>query len=309
MAVLHTSFESSDSDAVEDRLRAHYGTVRLPDADIAMAETVVATPRFFLSRMAFTGSFAVTAEVPTITVMVSDGAHRWEAADEQGDGSTQPFMIRPDLRSTAYCGTSTVLAVTFLPGQLEAMARAFYADDDLRVDFASSAPLTPSLGAHFKAVLAYSAASMPIIFESEILQVAIARQLAAAVLECFPLGGDPTFRRDSVRSQQSGYRRGRGFIDDNAGLPITVADVAAAASLSVAAMNAAFRANAPTGTDAAGELIRVRLAHAHDDLLASDATAGDTVRDVALRWGFSPSGFSRKYAAAYGHHPGETLRR
>lgn len=56
-------------------------------------------------------------------------------------------------------------------------------------------------------------------------------------------------------------------------------------------------------------LRRVRLGHAHHDLLTADPTT-TTVTDVAYRWGFpSNSRFSAYYRQAFGTTPGHTLRR
>lgn len=49
---------------------------------------------------------------------------------------------------------------------------------------------------------------------------------------------------------------------------------------------------------------------AHEDLMHAYANSGATVARVAYRWGFGNLGrFARVYAARYGRHPSETLRR
>jgi transcriptional regulator GlxA family with amidase domain len=51
----------------------------------------------------------------------------------------------------------------------------------------------------------------------------------------------------------------------------------------------------------------VRLSLAREDLL--HAVDGVTVRDTALKWGFTHlGGFSKKYAEQFGALPSETLR-
>ena len=55
-------------------------------------------------------------------------------------------------------------------------------------------------------------------------------------------------------------------------------------------------------------LRRVRLDHAHRDLVAADPR-GQTVTAIAYRWGFpSSSRFSHYYRQAYGVTPSRTLR-
>jgi transcriptional regulator GlxA family with amidase domain len=55
-------------------------------------------------------------------------------------------------------------------------------------------------------------------------------------------------------------------------------------------------------------LRRVRLDHAHRDLLAADPSV-DTVMAIAGRWRFSHAGrFSIAYREAFGTPPSQTLR-
>ena len=57
------------------------------------------------------------------------------------------------------------------------------------------------------------------------------------------------------------------------------------------------------------ELRAIRLEGARDDLRRSSAS-GDSVTDVALRWGFGHLGrFARDYAEQFGELPSQTLRR
>ncbi len=56
-------------------------------------------------------------------------------------------------------------------------------------------------------------------------------------------------------------------------------------------------------------LRRVRLDHAHRELVGAADGDGLTVTEVAYRWGFSsPSRFAERYRAAFGVAPSQTLR-
>jgi AraC-like DNA-binding protein len=58
-----------------------------------------------------------------------------------------------------------------------------------------------------------------------------------------------------------------------------------------------------------GYLRRVRLDRAHCELQAADPTRGDTVGQIARRWGFANrSRFVASYRRAYGVSPSHTLR-
>ncbi|MFF7533286.1 helix-turn-helix transcriptional regulator [Streptomyces bobili] len=134
-----------------------------------------------------------------------------------------------------------------------------------------------------------------------------AQHLAAGVLAAFPntASTDPT-ATDRNDARPATLRRALAYIDDHAGEPVTVADIAAAAHVTVRALQYAFRRHLDTTPLA--HLRRVRLAHAHDDLRAADPLDGTTVTDVAARWGFFHAGrFAGLYRSAYGHPPHRTL--
>lgn len=51
------------------------------------------------------------------------------------------------------------------------------------------------------------------------------------------------------------------------------------------------------------------MQRAHSELRAADPSCGDTVTDIAARWGyFSPGRFSVQYREIYGIPPSQTLR-
>jgi len=71
-----------------------------------------------------------------------------------------------------------------------------------------------------------------------------------------------------------------------------------------------FRGHSPSNLTVRGHLERTRLSAAHSDLVIGDPTRGDTVRDIAHRWGFAnPSRFARLYREQYGVNPKWVLDR
>ncbi|MBV9792911.1 MAG: helix-turn-helix transcriptional regulator [Actinobacteria bacterium] len=134
-----------------------------------------------------------------------------------------------------------------------------------------------------------------------------ARLLAASVLAAFPSTAfpEPTIE-DRHDAHRAALRRAISFIDENATADITINDIAAAAFVTPRAVQLAFRRH--LGITPMEYLRRVRLEHAHRDLLAADP-AHETVTTIAYRWGFaSPGRFSAYYRAAYGIPPSRTLR-
>ncbi len=97
------------------------------------------------------------------------------------------------------------------------------------------------------------------------------------------------------------------FMEANADREITVTDVAEATNVSVRAVQLAFQRHLQTTPMA--HLRRIRIHHAHRELRIADPTCGDTVADIAARWGFfSPGRFSAQYREIYGVPPSQTLR-
>ncbi|MET8230618.1 helix-turn-helix transcriptional regulator [Micromonospora sp. NPDC005298] len=133
-----------------------------------------------------------------------------------------------------------------------------------------------------------------------------ARMLAAAALAIFPNTAftDETSadRRDASPAT---LRRAITFIEENADRDISAADIARAATVSLRAVQLAFRRH--LGTTPMAYLRRIRLDRAHHDLIRADPRQ-ETVSAIASRWGFaSHSRFTARYHASYGVPPRETL--
>jgi transcriptional regulator GlxA family with amidase domain len=84
------------------------------------------------------------------------------------------------------------------------------------------------------------------------------------------------------------------------------AEIAAAAGVTIRAVQLAFRRH--LDTTPLGYLRRVRLDYAHRQLAAADPQH-ESVTAVAYRWGFANSSrFAAYYRQAYGVLPSHTLR-
>ncbi|WP_183093747.1 helix-turn-helix domain-containing protein [Nocardioides stalactiti] len=133
--------------------------------------------------------------------------------------------------------------------------------------------------------------------------------LSEVGLATMPGGSARTAAEEGLMSPRPAtVERALAFIDQRAAEPLTVAEVAAAAGVGVRALQHAFELYA--GATPMEHLRRVRLDHAHDELLTAGATSRTSIADVAHRWGFaSASRFSASYRERYGCLPSETLRR
>jgi transcriptional regulator GlxA family with amidase domain len=97
------------------------------------------------------------------------------------------------------------------------------------------------------------------------------------------------------------------FIDEHAGEPITLNEIAVAARLSPRGVQAAFRRHLDTTPLA--YLRSVRMERAHRDLQSAQPANGENVAMIAARWGFAHLGrFAIDYRRRYGSYPSQTLR-
>jgi AraC-like DNA-binding protein len=143
---------------------------------------------------------------------------------------------------------------------------------------------------------------------SALVQAEMARMVAASAITVFPNTALRVAHTPSPgRVEPAALRRAVAFVDANAERPITVQDMATAASTTPRALQQAFARH--RDTTPTGYLRRVRLEHAHRELQAADPVDGTTVGSVAARWGFiSPGRFAAQYREIYGALPSHTLR-
>lgn len=131
--------------------------------------------------------------------------------------------------------------------------------------------------------------------------------LAAVVLSAFPTNAvtEPT-AVDRGNAQPNLLRRAVEFIESSADIDITLSDIAEKIHVTPRALQYMFRKH--LDMTPMEYLRRVRLNHAHHELLESDPGA-TTVQIVAARWGFAHTGrFAAMYRQAYGSNPSDSLR-
>jgi AraC-like DNA-binding protein len=174
------------------------------------------------------------------------------------------------------------------------------------VQLTSSAPISADASQHLVEVIdhvRHTVINAPSA-QAPFLAGSVARYLAATMLTVFPNNAiiEPTAsdRRDSTSAL---LRRAIAFIEDNAADDISPADIAAAVNVTAQALLNMFRVHRDCSP--MEYVRRVRLHHAHLELVASDPET-TSVADIARRWGFHQIGlFMRRHAQAYGggSHP------
>lgn len=204
-------------------------------------------------------------------------------------------------------------SVTMLePALLSQVAATAPGRTDEPVRLTGHRPITPAAGRHLLHTIRFlrdRVASDPAIQDAALIASTAPQLLAATVLSTFPNTAltDPTIE-DRHDAHPATLRRAIAFIDDHAHEDISAADIAAACHVTIRALQYAFRRH--RGTTPMGYLRQARLHQAHQDLLAADPRSGDTVTQIAARWGFyHPGRFAHYYRIHYGHPPYQTLLR
>jgi transcriptional regulator GlxA family with amidase domain len=180
--------------------------------------------------------------------------------------------------------------------------------------FDSVTPVSPGTARYWQSLVAYLGRQLITPDQraplrcSALLQSSALDMLAAAALMVFPNTAMTAAQAPGPgRVAPAAVRRAVAFIDEHADRDISAADIAAAAHVTVRAIQLAFRRHLDTTPSA--YLRRVRLDHAHQQLCAASPGDGVTVTEVATRWGFvSLSRFAATYRDAYGVLPSYTLR-
>lgn len=139
-----------------------------------------------------------------------------------------------------------------------------------------------------------------------ILAAELERHALAVTFETFPTSVVEALAKPvQTRAAPSSVRRAVTFIEENAHLPITVDDIAAAAFISTRGLQYAFRR--AMDVTPAEYLRQERLEGAHRELRGS---ADDSIAVIARRWGFShPSRFAAAYRQRYGMAPSAAAAR
>lgn len=178
------------------------------------------------------------------------------------------------------------------------------------VRFTEQRAVSADRARHWQALVRYVYRDVllnPFAANSVLIHQGTVRLLAATLLETFPNTAVDGEEQGVGAVAAGAVRRAVAFVEERAGDPITLSDIADAAHLSPRALQAAFRQHLDTTPTA--HLRTVRLEGAHRDLAQADPSVV-TVAQVAARWGFVHHGrFSAAYRARYGCTPSATAGR
>jgi AraC-like DNA-binding protein len=190
-------------------------------------------------------------------------------------------------------------------------AAARWGTDPAEFAFAGMAPISAPLARYWRETLTYLhrvALNPDAALPSPTAHAAMIDLAAAATIATFPsVATSAAYLPGPGEAGPGTVRRAVAYLEEHAGDPVTLADIATAARTGPRGLQAAFRRHLDTTPMA--HLRRIRLARAHRDLLAADPVHGATVGAIARQWGFGHLGrFAASYRDAYGTSPAETLR-
>jgi AraC-like DNA-binding protein len=312
-------FETRDADRAGEFLTTAFGSSIRPAGrrrGYFLRVNRLATPGFAIDDLTQSDAMAYDVEhLPTLAVVWSqtmDIDFRSEGTDHRFGPGDVFLTSRADPPAPhwtrMHSGSLHIASMPFaVLGQVAATAGTPRQEP---IRFAGLLPGRMAATRQLTATIAFLATSLrdrPEVMAEPLVAGSAGRLLAATVLSTFPSTAtlDPTIedRRDA---HPATLRRALAFIEDNADRDISVAEIAAAARVTIRALQYAFRRHCDSTP--MRHLRTVRLQHAHEELLAADPATGVTVTEIAARWGFfHPGRFAWQYRAAYGRPPHQTL--
>ncbi|MFD9964175.1 helix-turn-helix transcriptional regulator [Amycolatopsis sp. NPDC058986] len=318
----HLGFETRDRDQASERLTTAYGTpIRMTghEGRFSLRYTRLATDILTMDTLTQTGAEIDYTLEPTpvllITRPLTTTLDHWYAGSHHQFGPGEVFLfarsgdaapVRVRMRGGGVQATTLPLTT---PDQLAAPAETLHPEP---IRFTDWHPVTKAAAHQLNATIDYLATGLrdhPETMRQPLVTANAARLLAATVLTTFPNTTltEPTIE-DRHDSHPATLRRAIAFIDDHADTDINVADIAAAANVTIRAVQHAFRRH--RDTTPMTYLRQARLEQAHRELLAAHPATGATVTEIAARWGFfHPGRFAHHYRATYGRPPHRTLLR
>ncbi|WNG87866.1 helix-turn-helix transcriptional regulator [Mycobacterium sp. ITM-2016-00317] len=310
-------FESDSLEATEDFLARAYTKMRIAAGDGEAGSTRI--ERHWVGpvshdqvRFDFHMSYDAAPLGKVCLCRVQDGHIEEDFIDQPPDvfaPGDLTLLSPPDLPYSGRVCEATFDLTMFDTALLDRVA----SPDDVRpggsVRLLGHRPVSEQAGRQLNAAIEYvrTVARSDGPEPTRLVASTTASMLAAAVLSAFPTSTtiEPT-STDRNDAKPALLRRATAYIEGNADNDIALADIAESIHVTPRALQYMFRRHlAMTPME---YLRRVRMDHAHRDLLNADP--GDTtVQIIAARWGFAHTGrFAAMYRDTYGRNPSETLR-
>jgi AraC-like DNA-binding protein len=306
-----SAFGSNDIGEAEQWMGAAYGRVDLDPRFQRYDERMRGDDRFFLTSARMDGTYSCLIDPDLFIVATATPGFTWMRGRDEGSLFDEPAIFQPGDPYSVVASNTEVNAVGFATDALRRSARLLSGDDELELRFdgvrAASRESAATLLAALDLVHGHAREGL---LGNDLFRARVYRHIAIRALDSFRLVGDRHRLRVSAERRHSIYRLAADYLHEHASLPITLEDAAEAVGASVPELEVAFRAYAPGEESPSAFLQGVRLEAALRDLQAGDPTLGNTVAEIARRWGFpSSSRFAAQFRAAYGVNPKSVLDR
>ncbi|MER6347352.1 helix-turn-helix transcriptional regulator [Streptomyces sp. NPDC001595] len=311
-------FDSDDLELTEDFLCRAYARMSIGSSSPQDSRTHIrrdTMPSVSVDELdlGFDMSYTVTPLGKICLCLVHEGTiqdHGYQGVrDDFGPGDMVLFAP-PELPYSGRICTARYNITMLDPALLDQVAATGPEQRSKPVRFTGHRPVSAAAERHLKDTIVYlrdHVLADPAIADEPLVASTSSQLLAASVLAAYPnTARAETTGQDRTDAHSATLRRAVAYIEDHADRPLTVADIAAAAHVTVRALQYAFRRHLDTTPLA--YLRRVRLAQAHQELRAAQPLGGITVTEIAARWGFAhPGRFAALYRDAYGTSPSSTL--
>ncbi|MBF6244355.1 helix-turn-helix transcriptional regulator [Nocardia elegans] len=309
-------FDSESLAATEQFLNRNYTTMEIGNATEVPVRSRIARDmlgQVSLDRLEL--GFDMSYDADPLNKICLIGVEAGWVEEEYVDAGNDTFgpgeigiLTPPDLPYSGVVHRADFTITMFDPSLLGRVASA-NRPETAEVALTSHRTVTPEAGHRLTAVISHMQ-QLAASYDGDVppLVAATASQyLAATVLHAFPntagLEATPVDRRDA---HPVTVRRAIAYMEAHIHEDIAVTDIAAAAYVTVRALQIAFRRHLDTTPTA--YLKRMRLRGAHEDLVAGSADVGDSVAGIAATWGFGhPGRFAALYRRHYGRSPAATL--
>ncbi|WP_129312361.1 helix-turn-helix domain-containing protein [Streptomyces sp. L2] len=312
-------FESDDLSETEEFLSHAYGRMRISSSTPGPSHATIrreATPCVTVDEcdLSFDMTYSTNPLHRICLCLVHEGTVRshsiGDSIEALGPGDVAS-LASPELPSYGRICSARYNITMLEPDLLSQVATRANSREPQPVRLTGHLPHSAAAARQLRSTIHYlrdHVLAEPAVANQPLIISTATQLLAASVLSAFP----NTARTDPSASDRNDahprtLRRALTYMDDHVGEPITLADIAGAAHVTIRSLQYAFRRHLDTTPLA--HLRRMRLACAHHDLLAASPSSGTTVTDIAMRWGFFHVGrFAALYRETYGCPPRQDLR-
>lgn len=319
-AVEQTLLLTQDMELIADLLRQQYvghtAAFRCADPAAVDGQVRTATAGGLMASWLGFGGFEYTCQIdpmpaPTTATVLQGSGHIATRREERRFTAGDVLMAPTDQPSAATMADTGCMTLQAPWAAVHALAEEHFGIPAQRLRFESTAPLS---AAHQKAYADTARFIYDQLVTSQITSLhalvaeSMTRLAAAAMLEHLPHTAlTMPYIRDPGWVTPASVTKAAAFIHAHADQPVTLAQIAAAAGLTVRALRYGFLAC--YDLTPAQYQRRVRLERAHLDLHMADPGDRVSVATIARKWGWlSPARFTAAYQQRFGVSPSHTRR-